>query len=157
VVGQPQRWPPRGYRRLELLADIAMGELSLREMAGREGVTQKELAEFRDVHATEVAEIRAALAGQLMRETAGLWITKKQNRLAEMQAEAEELRDYLAELRAGDSRWSRAHRDMLKAYLEIFRQAADELGAYPQRQAVPARSGQTVHYVIETDHVEALR
>jgi hypothetical protein len=134
-----------------------MNELSHREIAHREGVTQADIKEFAEEHIMEIAEVRAGLAGQVAIETAGLWITKKQNRLAEYQAEAEELRDYLADLRANGVRWSRAHRDMMKLYFDIFKQAADELGAYPQRAQAPARTGQTVHYVIDTENTGALQ
>jgi hypothetical protein len=41
----------------------------------------------------------------------------------------------------------------------LLRQVADEVGAYPQRAQQPARTGSTVHYVIETepDDLEQLR
>jgi hypothetical protein len=146
----------RGHERLRLIADLAMAEFSHRELATQNSSTLEDIAAFAKEHEKEIAEVRAALAGQLAIETAGLWITKKQNRLAEYQAEAEEIRDFLAEMRANGVRWSRAHRDMLKMYLDLFKQSADELGAYPQRAAPLARQGQTVHYVIETEHNEAL-
>jgi hypothetical protein len=134
-----------------------MGELSHREIAQREGLKQTDIKEFADEHISEIAEVRAALAGQLAVETAGLWISKKQNRLAEIQGEAEEIRDYLAEMREDGVRWSRAHRDMIKLYMDMFRHVADELGAYPQRAQAPARQGQTVHYVIDTENTAALQ
>jgi hypothetical protein len=146
----------RGHKRLELCRDLALSELSHRELAHREGVATADIAAFAQDHQTEIAEVRAALAGQLAIETAGLWISKKQNRLAEYQAEIEEIRDYLAELRGAGISWSRAHRDMLKMYMDMFRQTADELGAYPQRAQAPARTGQTVHYIIDTANPEAL-
>jgi predicted transcriptional regulator len=147
----------KGHERLRLIADLAMNELSHRELAHREGVTQADVKEFATAHVGEIAEVRAALAGQLAIESAGLWISKKQNRLAEYQNEAEEIRDFLADMRHQGIRWSRSHRDMLKLYFDIFKQAADELGAYPQRAQAPARTGQTVHYVIDTENPGALQ
>lgn len=147
----------RGYERLGLIADLAMGELSHRELAQRESVTIQEISEFAEAHMKEIAEVRAALAGQLAIETAGLWISKKQNRIAEYQDRAEVIRRTLHQWEAEGEPWSRSHRDMLKAYLDLMRQTADELGAYPQRQAAPARTGQTVHYIIETGNTGALQ
>lgn len=140
----------RGKDRLALISDLAMNELSAREIALREGVKTEDIQRFREEHVTEIAEVRAALAGKLAIETAGLWITKKQNRLAEYQAQVEDIRDFLAELRETGVSWSRSHRDMLKVYLDLFKQTAEELGAYPQRAQAPAKTGQTVHYVIDT-------
>jgi hypothetical protein len=147
----------RGHERLRLIADLAMNELSHREIASRIGVTTEDVYDFAEDHVMEISEVRSALAGKLAIESAGLWISKKQNRLAEYQAEAEEIRDFLSQLRQSNIRWSRSHRDMLRTYLEILRHTADELGAYPQRQSAPARQGQTVHYVIETDDTRALQ
>jgi hypothetical protein len=144
-----QQFPIRGYERLRLIRDLALGELSPRELARDYRLSVETVIEFRESFHEEISELRAALANSLPIETAALWITRKQNRLAEMQAEAEEIRDFLEELRSSGIRWSRAHRDMLRTYLEILRQCADELGAYPQRNTAPARTGSTVHYVID--------
>lgn len=159
VAPEPEDWAPepRGYEKLSLIADLAMGELSHAEIARREGFPEAFVTDFADQHRNEIAEVSAALAGQLAIETAGLWVTRKQNRLAEYQDQIEEIRNLMADLRDSGQRWSRSHRDMLRAYLDLFRQTADELGAYPQRSAPPARQGSTVHYVIETDDQEALR
>ena len=146
----------KGHERLSLIRDLALGEFSHRELGTRAGLPTADIADFAKEYADEISEVRAALAGQLAIETAGLWITKKQNRLAEYQAEIEEIRDYLATLRNDNVRWSRTHKDLLKVYMDLFRQTADELGAYPQRSAAPARQGQTVHYIIETDHTGSL-
>ncbi len=147
----------RGHEKRQLIIDIAMGTLTHRELAKREGLALQDIQDFAEEHERDIAECQQMLMGRLAEEVAGLWISNKANRLAEYQEEIEELRDFLAELRENGIRWSRSHRDMLKAYLELFRQVADELGAYPQRASAPARTGQTVHYVIETDDTKALQ
>jgi hypothetical protein len=86
-----------------------------------------------------------------------MWITRKENRLAELEHEAEEIRDTLDYYRQEGIYWSRSHRDMIRTYLEILRSVADEIGAYPQRQSQPARSGSTVHYVIDTEDSDSLQ
>jgi hypothetical protein len=141
-----------GRARLALIRDLALAEWSPRELADQLGLPQEDIAYFANEHADDIAEVRQALAGQLAIETAGLWIAKKQLRIAELQAEVERIDETLKELREDrEISWSRSHRDMLHTKLAIFRQTADELGAYPQRQQPPARQGTTVHYVIESE------
>jgi hypothetical protein len=141
---------------LSLLRDLALAEWSYAELARQIGVKTADIAEFAEVNSNEIAEVKAALAGQLALETAGLWITKKQNRIAEIQGDVEEVGDLLKEMAAQGVRWSRSHKDMLKFRLDGFRQVADELGAMPQRSAAPTRQGSTVHYVIESDDAGAM-
>lgn len=147
----------RGHDRLALITDIAMGEFSTRELAKKYDATPAEIGQFSEEHGFEIAEVRAALAGQLALDTAGMWIVKKQNRLAELQEMAEDIRELLGGYADKGLSWSRAQRDMVKAYIDVLRATADELGAYPQRASAPARTGQTVHYVIETENTEALQ
>ena len=147
----------RGHERRRLIMDLAMGEAAHREIARREQISLADLQDFAREHEREIAEAQQVLLGKLAEEAAGLWVSNKANRIAEYQDEIEEIRDYLAELRDNGIMWSRAHRDMVRAYLDLFRQVADELGAYPQRQSAPARQGQTVHYVIETGDTKALQ
>jgi hypothetical protein len=152
----PSPLPIRGRVRLGLIRDLAMGEWDYSSLARQTGFSARDIEAFAEEHAEEIAEVSQALSGQLPMETAGLWLTKKQNRLAEYQAEIEDIEQTIEELRANGVGWSRAHRDMLRIKIDLFRQAADELGAYPQRAAAPARQGSTVHYVIETDDNEAM-
>jgi hypothetical protein len=141
---------------LSLLRDLALGEWSYAELARQIGVTTADIADFAEVNAMEIAEVKASLAGQLAVETAGLWITKKQNRIAEIQSDVEEVGDILREMAENGVRWSRSHKDMLKFRLDGFRQVADELGAMPQRSAAPTRQGSSVHYVIESEDSGAM-
>lgn len=149
--------PWRGYERLQLIRDLAMGELSPKELARNYGVQDIDIRYFAEDFREEINEVRLALQGTLSIETAGLWITKKQNRLAEYQQEAEEIRSFLQALRDKGFHWSRAHRDLLRSYLEILRATAEELGAYPQRSAPPQRAGTAVRYVIEVEDEEDLQ
>jgi hypothetical protein len=146
-----------GRARLALIRDLALGEWTHAELAAQLGLPTEDVVHFAEFHSEDISEVRAALAGQVAIETAGLWIAKKQLRIAEYQAEAERIDEFLAELRQNGLKWSRSHRDMLHTKLAVFRQVADELGAYPQRSAPAARTGSTVHYVIETDDLEAMQ
>jgi hypothetical protein len=147
----------RGYERRRLIIDLATGELADREIAQREGISLRDIRQFRADHEREIAECQQMLMGKLAEEVAGLWIANKANRLAEYQEQAEEIRTTIADLYDAGKYWSRDHRDMLRTYLDLFRQVAEELGAYPQRASAPAQTGKAVHYVIETDDVKALQ
>lgn len=81
----------RGRTRLALIRDIAMGELSDRELALRITCDLSTIKAFRALFADEIVEVRSALAGQLAIDTAGLWIAKRSNRVMELQSDAEQL------------------------------------------------------------------
>lgn len=146
----------RGRQRLMLISGLAMGEWSHEELAAQNRVCPQDIRDFAEEFSREIQEVAQALAGHLSIETAGIWVTKKQHRMAEYQAEIEEIDQYLAELREKGLRWSRSHRDMLRARMDLYRQVADEVGAYPQRQAAPVRQGTSVHYIIDTEDSDAL-
>lgn len=157
---EDEELPPRrirGYQRLRLLRDLATSPSTPRELAHQYDLPLQELRTFQAEHQEEISELASALASNIPLETQGMWITQKPNRLAELEAEAEEIRDTLHDYREQGISWSRAHRDMIRTYLEILRAVADETGAYPQRQSAPARSGSTVHYVIDTEDTENLQ
>lgn len=141
----------RGRVKLALIRDLAMGEHAYATLAQRYGLTHDQVQDFSHTYADEIGEVSQALSGHLQLETAGLWVAKKNERLAEYQQEIEDITQAINDLRDAGIPWSRAHRDMIRTRLDIYRQAADELGAYPQRQQAPQRQGAQVHYVIETD------
>ena len=89
----------RGYPRLALIRDLAFGEYSYSEIAKTMGCTAGDISLFAQEHVQEIAEVRVALAGKLAIESAGLWVSKKQNRLAELQSDIEDLKDYIEDLR----------------------------------------------------------
>lgn len=141
----------RGRKALELEYDIALGEWSYRELADATGLTMRDISEFADEHTREIAECKQSLLNQLARESAGLWISDKAKRIAEMQTMYEDAAAIHEALNSPSPTWSRSHKDIIKARLDILRQVADELGSYPQRAQQPARTGSTVHYIIETE------
>lgn len=144
-------FPIRGRQRLALIRDIAIGEWNTDSLAQMYGIPVQVLSDFAGQHAEEIQEVSAALSGTLDIATAGLWITKKQKRLAEYQQAIDDIDEELQALREAGLRWSRAHRDMFRARLDLYRQAADELGAYPQRSAAPSRQGLGVQYIIDSE------
>jgi hypothetical protein len=158
----------RGRLRLELIRDLAMGEWSHASIAKRLGVDTADITDFAEKYVQDISEVRSALAGQLAIEAAGLWISKKQNRIAELQADFDELNDVLVSMRAGTYRptdndgtnlGSRRHRGILKSKMDLLRAVADELS--PRGAGATAGSPDDpniVHYIIEAgDVTEALR
>lgn len=146
----------RGRQKLALIRDLAMKEWDTPSLATMYGMTRSEVIGFMALHAQEIAEVSAALAGTLDISTAGMWVTKRQARLAEYQSQIEDIDKVIQRLSEQGIDWSRAHRDMYRARLDLYRAVADELGAYPQRAAAPPRQGQGVIYSIEADDREAM-
>jgi hypothetical protein len=154
----------RGRARLALIRDLAMGEWSSRELADACGTDIADITRFAETFADEVTEVRAALAGRLAIETSGLWVTKKQNRLAEYQADIEDLDLVLRAMRAqaepgsedtGDiilgGLGSRRHHSLIKSKLALFKAVADEIE--PRGRNITAtrdeEDSNVVRYVIE--------
>ena len=141
----------RGYQALQLCYDIAQEDWSFTELSEATGLSVSDIRQFAEEHSREIEECRKSLLNQVAREVAGLWITDKANRIAELQAMYDDAQAIHNALNSPQPTWSKSHKDIIKARLDILRHVADELGAMPQRAAQPARTGSTVHYVIETD------
>jgi hypothetical protein len=158
-AGRPTAHVPpamlRGRIRLALIRDLAMGEWSHADIAKELGTTAKEVRAFADAHTTEIAEVSSALAGRLALETAGLWISKKQNRVAELQAlydDGAEVLEYLRSRGIEDSQGlgSRRHASISRSQLAILAAVA---GEYEPRgrgtTAAPEGERHVVRYVID--------
>lgn len=78
-----------GRTRLALIRDMAMGELSDRELSLQICCDVSTIKAFRALYQDEIVEVRSALAGKLAIETAGLWVSRRQNRVAEYQSDIE--------------------------------------------------------------------
>jgi hypothetical protein len=141
----------RGRQRLALLRDLALNEWTHRELASQIGVPAHELAVFAALHEDEVTEVRKALAGQLAIETAGLWVSKRHNRVAEYQRQLEALEADIdtARLRFGPG--SKEHINLVRTYFIGLRNAADEYLPSRLEKAEADGEANIVHYVIEGD------
>jgi hypothetical protein len=158
----------RGRTRLALIRDLAMGEWSNKEIASQLGATPEAIAAFAADHADEISEVRAALAGHLAIETAGLWVSKKQNRLAEYQQDIEDCELIVAAMRKqlyGEAEelgvaaetvlgglGSRRHHNLMKTKLALMKAVADELSPRMGVTFTPSNEDEdknTVRYVIE--------
>lgn len=162
----------RGRARLALLRDLALNEWSDSAIAQSVGVPAEIITDFRLTYESEIAEVRASLAGQLAIESAGLWISKKYNRLAEMQQDFEDIDvviDAMREktklydlqkihggddIRTGDAfdvnmlLGSRRHQNLLRAKISLLKAVADELAQRGQNKEDDAKKDNQIRYVI---------
>lgn len=150
----------RGWPRLALIRDLAFGEFSAAEIAANigGGCTAQDVLDFRAEHEDEITEVRAALAGQLAIETAGMWIAKRQNRLAELQSDMEDLKGAIEALRDERKLGGQMHRDIVKTRVTVLRAVADELS--PRSTGVkprPAEDGNVVRYIVEDPDSQAMQ
>lgn len=143
---------------MRIIRDLALGEWDLPSIADREGVDVEDLRLFETTYANDIAEVRLALAGQLAIESAGLWISKRQNRIAEMQSDFEDVTRVLDEMRRheyyptdneGSNMGSKRHRYLIKARLDILRSVAEEMSPRNQSTSGDPTDPNIVHYVID--------
>lgn len=149
-----------GHQRLSLIRDIAMGEWDNKTIAERIGVEVSDVVIFASDFERDISEVRQALAGHLAIETAGLWISKKQNRLAELQRDVDDINEVIAGMRDpalpyADRLGSRKHTILLRAKIAVLTAAANELETRGKGKDSPdgqeGAGKNLVHYVIEAD------
>jgi hypothetical protein len=149
----------RGHGRLTLIRDIALGEFTFVELARRYGLDSRTIETFSQDFASEIAEVRAALAGHLAVESAGLWVAKKQNRIAELQDDIEDCNTAIASMRVmpvGNEGYesglgSRRHMNIARTKLNALVAVANELGPLEKRAGENDSDKNMIHYVIEAD------
>jgi len=144
-----------GLKRLQVMRELAAGGQSQEAIAAKHGVTQGAVSQFAKKYAVEIQEIRENMAD----EFAGLWITKKHNRLAmyeEIAAQA--LKPTPKVTPAG-----KVVRDVdpitgnVETVMEIdgrlaaqvAKQAAEEMGQLPTRLQVSGEMNTTTTYRVE--------
>lgn len=139
-----------------MIRDMALGELSDRELALRINCELSTIKAFRALYADEIAEVVAAMAGQLALDTAGLWISKRANRVAELESDLELVNKAMNDLATDEEGnfWplmiaSREFARLLSAKHSILSQASTEYSLNDKRisdsERVPTR------YVLEMD------
>lgn len=144
-----------GLKRYQVMREIAAGGQTQREIAEKYSVTQQSVSEFAQRYAVEIQEIRENMAD----EFAGLWITKKHNRLAMYEEIAREaLKPTPKVTPAG-----KVVRDVdpitgnVETVMEIdgrlaaqvAKQAAEEMGQLPTRLQVSGEMNTTTTYRVE--------
>jgi hypothetical protein len=156
----------RGRVRLELLDLLALGEVTHGDIARSLGCRVADVRAFADEHDREISEIRAMLAHDITLDStsAGLWIASKRARLAEIQADVDDINATIAEMHEFESftqiiqigLGSKRHMNLLRLKLAALKTAAEEIDP-PRRGAgrpagnEDAEGANVVHYVIEGD------
>lgn len=125
----------RGQVRVRLIHDLALDAWTERDLADQYGVAQPSIWEFKQRHAHQIATAR----GEIENYFAGLWISDKTARLAELEDDVEQINAELeqAPIELRPRLYLAKHR--------ALRNAAEELG-----QLAPKRvdASVTVRYEI---------
>ena len=132
----------RGYKKLQLLRELAIGEKTQRQLAAEYEVTQGSIWQFRKKHAEEINAIRQNMDD----EFAGIWLANKVNRIVEYVTDIEEINSL----------------EVLDATLLARKQAAlkaiaEERGQLQQRIQVDADVKAKVTYEVVGTDVENLK
>jgi len=123
VVPDEDRGSIPRHRWHEVCRHLAVKDLTKREIAKRFGVTPPAITQFSRRHAALIDEMRDRIEDDFV----GMWIAKKENRIAAYMADWEASKannDY------GD------HFEHIKTRAMILRQVAEEMGDLPPRQSV---------------------
>lgn len=129
----------RAWVRNKLIRELAEEKVTQVELAERYGVTPVSIGNFKKRHWTEITDVRDDLDNQF----AGLWIAKKEARLAEYQDDVDRIGETL-------------NHELLKAKQIALRSAAEEMGQLPSRFSMQVNTA-PVTYKINGVDLEKLR
>jgi hypothetical protein len=139
----PRQGPPiTGQRRIRLLHDLALGDLSVRELAAKYGKAEQTIMNITYENKDEIDKIRTALREDQYSALNHLWIAQQELRIAEAQADYEDLVEDIEELQTHAQAQgkpvaqSRAYLHCRDSKRKIRRDVADELGQLPTRTTV---------------------
>lgn len=145
---RPYRYPlERGWNKRKLIREAAQMELTQTELAAKYGVTQSAISHFIQRHADEIEAVKR----EIENEFAGLWIAKKEARLAELQQDVEDINE-LGELVTKDHRYH----NLMKRKQDALKAVAEELGQLPPRVNVSV-DNKTVNYKVEGIELDDLK
>lgn len=133
---------PRGHKRITLVHDIARGEKSSAALMREYGMTRTDMKNFLAKYNYDIQLVQADLES----EYAGLWITNKRNRLAEVEevvnsanAELELWRELVAATQAAiDNHDKAAMEEALKKAMKSNQIAKALMGGRGQDMRTPA-------------------
>jgi hypothetical protein len=167
VAGGSRRSPAwtytHGHQWVELCTDIAKGEATDAHYKRRYNLTPKQVQAFAVEYADQIAEIGQAIARSQDKAVAGLWVTKKQARLAELQADVEDVQSLIDECRDESGKLNvisimaiienKQYLNLVRIKRALLSSVADEIDG-PRRQVeVPVDERKVVSYIIDTGDV----
>lgn len=121
----------RGWVRHRLIRELALGEKRNMDLAAEYGVSSTSITNFKNRYAFEIEEVRNNLAD----EYAGLWVARKKERIAELQAAAEKMAKNESPRNA-------------EVLVTILKAAAEELGQLPARTQVNISNEITTYEIV---------
>lgn len=135
-----------GRHRLSLIREIATSELSFAEIAARREVEEADVLAFAKKYADDIAEVQRATTGAMSLEVAGLWVTKRENRMAEVQRDLEMLERKIRDMLKTGQDDPRDLALLVRSRLDALRAVASELS-----HSTSADAGDRTAYVIEAE------
>lgn len=151
-----------GLKRLQVMRELAVGELSQSAMGEKYGVTQQAISEFGKRYETEIAEIKADLAN----EFAGILIAQKAARLAAYEELAAIALTRTPKVGNNGKVVQRVNEDGEIETLyevdgrlaaQVLKQAAEEMGQLPTRLQIQGDMQTTTTYRVEGVNPDDLR
>lgn len=130
----PARPLEQGWRKAQLIRQLALGELTQTKLGEIYGVSQASISRFASRWRGDIEMVRYNLAEQVQQGAEHLWVVGKQNRIAEYQATVE---------RMNALNTPRSHEIKITA----LKATAEELGDLPARTQVNIEQN-TVSYEI---------
>lgn len=141
-VPPSQSRPLRGHVALELIRELAAGTKSQDELAKQFGCSQPAIHYFKQRNQDRIDKQAADLDNKF----ASLWVSQKENRIAQLQSDLDELE---ASESSHDPR-------VVKVKAHLAHQIAEEMGQLPNRTSVSVEA-QTVNYQVEGVDLDALK
>lgn len=130
-----------GWKKAKLIQELAQGDKLQSQLAREYGVTQGRISQFRKKHEADIDRVRE----DLLNEFAALWIVDKVNRLAEYEADVEQLNTRPFDVQ------------LLAAKHRALKQVAEELGHLPNRVTLQGEVTTKVHYLVDGVDDETLK
>lgn len=127
----PQPTVLRGWVRLQLIRELALGEKTSLELGEKYGMTAGSIRGFATRNKAEIEHVKANIDD----EYAGLWIADKRNRIAEYEADVGQINTELA--KETDDR-------LIRTKAAVLRQAAEELGQLTQKVETTGQVNYTI-------------
>jgi hypothetical protein len=139
----------RGWRKRQLIRDLALGELSTAQLAEKYEQQENSINGFLRRNKEFIDEVKAAHDN----EYAGLWIASKSARIAEYQQDVEEINEVLArQLDSGED----LNAGLIRMKHVALKSVAEELGALPNRVTLQS-DNKVVTYHIEGVDPESVK
>jgi transcriptional regulator len=156
---EPPQWEPRrslplerGWVRQRLIRELAEGLKTQEQLAEEYGTTRVSISKFKQRHMTAIEQQKTDFEDEFR----SLWIAQKALRLAELQADIEELDEQFELDGAAFHEDKKAALDAKKVKHNALLQAAKELGQIPSAAGVTVET-KRVTFTIPGVDLEQLR